>query len=143
MRFRPNEATLTKIDPARGISWTCDETTPESIRGLTLTGGVPCFVGHIDHEEAAVKFAVPKGRKDHPVVRTAGRPYLARLAEEYEPSTTPDAAAYVPPGSIRDRLIRQAEADPCMPEGLKTAVRDVRRNWADDEDADYLIHGAN
>lgn len=145
--FRPGEYTMTKIDAKDGIVWTCDDTMPESLRGQVVHSGVPCFLGSIDHEEPAVKFAVPKGKKDYLVVRLAGRPGLARLAEMYRPATAtdlaPEDAAWVPKDSVRGKLVEQAGNDPFMPDGLKKAIRDTRRNWSNDEDADYLVHGPN
>lgn len=144
MQFRPDDYTLTEIDPVNGITWTCDHTTPEQLRGLTLHSGVPCFIGHIDYSEPAVKFAVPEGMKNYPIIRLNGRPELARLVESYRPATdsAPDTS-WVPKNSVRGKLIEQSKTDPHMPEGLKKAVNDLRRNWADDENADYLIHGPN
>jgi hypothetical protein len=144
MTFQPTEYTATEIDAKDGIVWTCDDTMPGSLRGTVLHSGVPCFLGHIDHQEPAVKFAIPKGRTDYLVVRLAGRPGLARLAESYRPATdSPPDDSWVPEDSIRGRLIEQARDDPFMPQGLKKAIRDPRRNWSSDEDADYLIHGVN
>ena len=145
MRFEPQEHSQTKPAAKGGIEWSFKPGDgPESLRGRTLKGGVPCFVGEIDYCEDAVKFAAPMGMTQTIVVRiTKDRDDLRKLRDAYIASTPVQSDAYVPPTSLRAELIREAEKDANMPKGLKRKIMDGRSNWQDDEDADYLIHGVN
>jgi hypothetical protein len=146
MNFRPREHSETKIDLATGITWTCDDTSPAVIRGVTLRGGVPCFIGHIDYAGPAVKFAAAPGSAGKTVVVriTSDRADLAKLAADYASKhQTAEETPIVPPKSLRAAAIRETDADPLTPPDLAKAIRDPRRDWTNHEDADYAIHGAN